>query len=249
MSEATVTITPLRNIARLINNVLVVSSTNTLADAISGVSIDLLKKDPAATTTVTVAEDIGTAKTRIQSVITAFNDLIKFTDDQNTSAANGDVASVGRDPLLRGLRNMLRSVFSADYPAGGTLTSLASVGIEFQRTGKISFNQQVFDSAVASDFTNVRRLFAGNGAQEGAFAAITAAVQSYTKADGLLSDNDDRITSQVSSLTTRINDLTARLAVRRAALQQEYIAADLAMTQLKNDSSSLGTLGSQFRLF
>ncbi|MEO7275174.1 MAG: flagellar filament capping protein FliD [Vicinamibacterales bacterium] len=233
----------------LVNNVQVVSSTNTLADAISGVTIDLLKKDPAAVTTVTVAEDVSTAKARIQSVITAFNDLIKFADDQNTAAANGDAASVGRDPLLRGLRNMLRSVFSADYPAGGTLTSLAAVGIEFQRTGKISFNQTVFDRAVASDFTNVRRLFAGDGTQEGAFAAITAAVQSYTKADGLLSDNDNRITSQVSSLTTRINDLTARLAVRRAALQQEYIAADLAMTQLKNDSSSLGTLGSQFRLF
>ncbi len=233
----------------LVNNVQVVSSTNTLSDAISGVSIDLLKKDPAATTTITVAEDSSTAKTRIQSVVTAFNDLIKFADDQNTSAANGDAASVGRDPLLRGLRNMLRSVFSADYPSGGSLTSLAVVGIEFQRTGKLSFNSTAFDKAVASDFTNVRRLFAGDGTQTGAFAAITAAVQNYTKADGLLSNNNDRITNQVSSLNTRIGDLTARLAVRRAALQQEYIAADLAMTQLKNDSSSLGTLGSQYRLF
>ena len=233
----------------LVNNVQVVSSTNTLGDAISGVTIDLLKKDPAATTTITVAEDSSTAKTRIQSVITAFNDLIKFADDQNTAAANGDAASVGRDPLLRGLRNMLRSVFSADYQAGGSLTSLAAVGIEFQRTGKLSFNSARFDNAVASDFTNVRHLFAGDGTQQGAFAAITAAVQTYTRADGLLSDNDDRITSQVSSLNTRIDDLTARLAVRRAALQQEYIAADLAMTQLKNDSSSLGTLGSQYRLF
>src|SRR5437762_2886782 len=57
----------------LVNNVQVVSSTNTLGDAISGVTIDLLKKDPAATTTITVAEDSSTAKTRIQSVITAFN--------------------------------------------------------------------------------------------------------------------------------------------------------------------------------
>ena len=69
----------------LVNNVQVVSSTNTLGDAISGVTIDLLKKDPAATTTITVAEDSSTAKTRIQSVITAFNDLIKFADDQNTA--------------------------------------------------------------------------------------------------------------------------------------------------------------------
>jgi hypothetical protein len=53
----------------------------------------------------------------------------------------------------------------------------------------------------------------------------------------------------VTALNARIDDLTNRLALRRTALQKEYIAADLAMTQLKNDVSSLSSLNGQYRLF
>ena len=43
--------------------------------------------------------------------------------------------------------------------------------------------------------------------------------------------------------------LEARLAVRQRALQLEYAAADAAMTQLNSQASSLGSLGSQYKLF
>ena len=233
----------------LINNVQVVSSTNTIDDAISGVSLSLLKKDPAATTTISVAEDLGTAKTKIGKVVDAFNDLVKFAEDQNTAAGKGDASSVGRDPLLRGVRNALRNAFLGEYTAGGSFSSLAAIGIEFQRTGRMTFNAGRFDAASASNFTDVRRLFAGDGANKGAFTTLADLVQEYTKADGLLKDTDDRLTQQVSALDKRIADLTDRLALRRLALQKEYIAADSAMTQLKNDVSSLSALGGQYRLF
>jgi Arc/MetJ family transcription regulator len=57
------------------------------------------------------------------------------------------------------------------------------------------------------------------------------------------------LSQQVTALNGRIDDLTNRLALRRTALQKEYMAADLAMTQLKNDVSSLSSLSGQYRLF
>jgi flagellar hook-associated protein 2 len=233
----------------LINNVQVVSSTNTIDDAISGVSLTLLKKDQTATTTVTVAEDLNTAKTKLKKVVEAFNDLVKFAADQNTAAGKGDKTSVGRDPLLRGLRNVLRDAFTAEYAAGGSFGSLAAIGIEFQRTGQMAFNEGRFDAAAASNLTDVRHLFTGYGTDKGAFTTLADLVQEYTKADGLLKDTDDRLTQQVAMLDKRIDNLTERLALRRLALQKEYIAADSAMTQLKNDVSSLSSLGGQYRLF
>jgi flagellar hook-associated protein 2 len=233
----------------LINNVQVVSSTNTIEDAISGVSLTLLKKDPTATTTVTIAEDLATAKARIGKVVDAFNDLVKFAEDQNTAAGKGDPSSVGRDPLLRGLRNVLRTALTAQYVAGGNVDSLAAAGLEFERTGRMSFNSATFDTASASNLTDVRHLFAGDGANTGAFTTLEGLIKTYTKADGLLKDTNDRLDQQVTSLNGRIDDLTARLAVRRSGLQKEYVAADVAMTQLKNSVSSLSSLGSQYRLF
>jgi flagellar hook-associated protein 2 len=233
----------------LINNVQVVSSTNTIEDAISGVSLTLLKKDPASTTTVTIGEDLATAKARIGKVVDAFNDLIKFAEDQNAAAGKGDAASVGRDPLVQGLRNVLRTALTGQYAAGGSVDSLAAAGIEFQRTGRMTFNAGTFDAAAASNLSDVRHLFAGDGTNAGAFKTLEGVIQTYTKADGLLKDTNDRLGQQVTSLNSRIDDLTARLAIRRSGLQKEYIAADLAMTQLKNSVSSLSSLGSQYRLF
>jgi flagellar capping protein FliD len=97
--------------------------------------------------------------------------------------------------------------------------------------------------------SDVRHLFAGNGTTGGAFPALADLIETYTKADGLLKDTNDRLDQQVTSLNGRIADLTARLALRRSGLQKEYIAADLAMTQLKNSVNSLSSLSGQYRLF
>jgi hypothetical protein len=41
-----------------------------------------------------------------------------------------------------------------------------------------------------------------------------------------------------------MDNMSARLAVRRAALQQEFTAADQAMTQLNSQKSSLASFSS-----
>jgi flagellar hook-associated protein 2 len=233
----------------LVNNVQVVSSTNTIEDAISGVSLTLLKKDPASTTTVTVAEDLGTTKDRLTKLVDTYNDLAKFVEDQNAAAAKGDTSSLARDPLLRGLRNVLRNALTAEYSSGGNVSSLAAVGIQFERTGRLSFNTGTFDQAMAGGFGDIRNLFIGDGTNAGAFTSLKQQIGTYTSTDGLLKDSKDRLSQQVTALNGRIDDLTNRLALRRTALQKEYMAADLAMTQLKNDVSSLSSLNGQYRLF
>jgi flagellar capping protein FliD len=78
---------------------------------------------------------------------------------------------------------------------------------------------------------------------------LAAVIDTYTSSDGLLSGMNERISDQVSALSRRIADLEERLAVRRAALQKEYIAADMVMSQLNSQMGSLSSLGAQYRLF
>jgi flagellar hook-associated protein 2 len=233
----------------LINNVQVVSSSNTLDEVIAGVTLTLLKKDPAATSTVTVSEDLSSTKTSITRVVDAYNELVKFIQDQTSAVGKGDAASIARDPLLRSLRFALRGALTSDYAAGGSMTSLATVGLTMERTGKLAFNQGKFETALVGNRAEVLGLFAGDGTNPGAFTSIATLVKSYTKSDGLLRDTRDRLDDQVRALNRRINDLSDRLALRRATLQREYIAADLTMTQLNNSASSLSSLGNQYRLF
>lgn len=233
----------------LINNVAVTSSTNTVSDAILGVTLQLLKRDPASTATITVGDDMEGVKDDVKKVVDSFNDLIKFAEEQNLAASKGEGSSIARDPLLRGLRSTLRDRLAADYVAGGDYTSLASVGLGFDRTGRLTFNQSMFDDAVEAARDDVAGLFSANGTDKGVFRELKTAIALYTDADGLLKTTGERLDDQTRAISVRIGDLEDRLALRRQVLQREYAAADLTMTQLNSQVGALSSLGSQYSLF
>ena len=66
----------------------------------------------------------------------------------------------------------------------------------------------------------------------------------YSQGGGFLAGAQNQLRDEISRLGSRIDDMLARLAVRRAALQREYIAADQAMSALKAQSGSLASFGS-----
>ncbi len=129
------------------------------------------------------------------------------------------------------------------------MESLAEIGFEFSRTGQLTFNESTFRAALADNKANVETLFRGADGSGGAFGSLATAIESYTIAGGFVPDAQDRLTAQLSQLSQRISDLEERLALRRTTLQKEFAAADAAIAQLNQQGSSLGSLGSQFKLF
>lgn len=232
-----------------INNVAITSESNTVADAIPGVTLQLLKKDPSSSVNVSITQDQQAAKDQISGFVTAFNDLMKFAGDQAKSALNGDSSSIGRDALLRGLRNDLRTALNTKYPVGGTYDYASQIGLGFARDGSLTFDESKFDEATKTGNGQVLKLFAGGNGSTGLFGSLETLVSSYTQAGGLLPNAEDRLDSQVTSLGSRIDDMNARLAIRRDALSREFTATDAAIQQLNSSANSLSTLGNQYRLF
>jgi len=237
------------NASATINGITVVSASNTLTDAIAGTTLTLLTKDSTKTITVSIAQDLAATKTALKTFVTAYNDFRKFAVDQDAAAARRDASSIGRDPLLRGLRDTLRTKINDKYTASSTYQYLPEIGLEFQQTGELKLDETKFDAATVADLAEVKKLFYGSGATLGAFNSIRDAIEEYTDAGGLLPDNLLRVDEQVKTLGTRISDLGARLATRRASLQKEFIAADMAMTRLNAQMQSLSSVGGGYRLF
>jgi flagellar hook-associated protein 2 len=231
------------NASLLVNNIAVTSSTNTIDAAIPGVTITALKKNPGTAIVVDVATDTTGLKTRITDFVKAYNDFVKFAGDQAQTAGKGDETSIGRDPLLRQLRNQLRSALVGEYASAGPFTALSQVGIGFSRTGTIELDDAKLTAALKSGTADLAKLFAGSSGQPGAFAALEPLLDSYTDSTGLISGARKTLTDQALRLTEQIGRMQDRLAVRRAALQREFTAADQAMTQLKNQSGSLASFG------
>jgi flagellar hook-associated protein 2 len=232
-----------------VNNVAVQSATNTVEDVIPGVSLTLLKKDASTPVGVSVNADQAAAVTQVKAFVTAFNDILTFAKDQAAAAAKGETSNIGRDALLRGLRNELRGEVNRKFATGGTYEYLSQVGIGFDRAGKLTFDEAKFTQATKNGNGEVMKLFAGNGGVEGAFGRLQTLVTEYTEAGGLVPDARDRIGAQLTSIASRISSMEARLAIRRAALNKEFIATDQAMSTLNKSVDALSSLGGQYRLF
>ena len=237
------------NSALTINNIPVTGTTNTIEEAIPGVTLTLSKKDPAARVLVEVKESADEAKTQLEAFVTAYNDLMSFVTEQNTAAIAGK-ASIGRDSLVRSLKMGLTDAMRAEYTdAGAIYTRLSTVGVEFERTGTIKINDAALKAAVLDDPDAVRKLFVGADGASGVFGALKLQVEEYTKAGGLVQDAKDRLKDQILKIDSRLDTMEMQLELRRQTLQREFIAADQLMTQLNSQSSSLQALGGQYRLF
>jgi flagellar hook-associated protein 2 len=231
-----------------INSVIAKSSTNSFQGVIEGLNFTVLKKDLTTAVTITITASSESVKSLIQKLVSTFNEVVKFIDDQSTAANRGESNNIGRDSLLRGLRRSLTSVLAANYGTGSH-PSLALVGLGFDRTGRLTFDEPDFDRAMEGDASGVRALFQGTDGAGGAFGSLAAQISQYTDAGGLVPNAQTRLTSQVTQVTKRIDDLEDRLEVRRAALQREFIAADAAIAQLKAMSGQLGSMNSQLGQF
>jgi flagellar hook-associated protein 2 len=223
----------------LVNNIPVTSATNTLTDVVAGVTVTLRRQtiDPVA---VTVERDDGSLADRVETFVTEYNALVQFATDQMAASASGTAGALGRDALLRTLRHSLRSTLNAAYGTA-EFTRLAEVGISFSRTGELTLDRTRLMSALADDQTAVQSLFAGTGG--GVFASVETLLDDYTRSGGLVPGARTRLNDELSRLRRRMDDMQERLAIRRAALQREFIAADEAMTRLNGQSGALASFG------
>jgi flagellar hook-associated protein 2 len=222
----------------LINNIAVTSTSNTLDSVMPGVTLTLQQKDPTKTVVVTVDRDDQNLADRLNTFVSAYNDLVSFSDAQATASNNGTAGAIGRDSVLRGLRSSLRDTLLG---AHGTeaFTRLAEIGLGFTRTGQLTLDQDKLTEALDSDPAAVQSLFADDTA--GAFGSVNSVLDEYTDAGGFLPDAQSRLTDEISRVGRQVDDMSARLAIRRAALQQEFTAADQAMAQLNSQKTSLSS--------
>jgi flagellar hook-associated protein 2 len=224
----------------LINNVAATSSSNTFTEVVTGVTLTVSKKDPGTTIGIDVAPSGDALADKINTFVSSYNEAVAFLESQRASASTGDSASIGRDPVLRQLKNDLRDQLLGAHGTG-TFTRLAEIGVEFTRDGKLALNRTVFDQAVATNGADVRQLLAGTS---GAFPAVKASLDAYTNATGFLENAKDRLNRQVELMDGQILAMQTRLALQRETLQRQFTEADTAMSRLKSQSSALASLGS-----
>lgn len=220
---------------------------NTIKDALEGVTLDLLAAQSSGdltdgkTISLTVGVDKGSVKSSLQKFVDAYNTLISTTS-QLTAYVPVDGSAPVTGPLfgdtsvrslLSGLRNELVNSSSTD----GGIQALAELGITTGKDGKLSLNDSQLTAALDKNFDQVGAYLTGNNGLMGRLSSFTS---TYVATDGVLKQRNDALQATKLDVDKQRKTLNQRIESLQTRLYSQYNAMDSLVGQLKRTSDSLG---------
>ena len=144
-----------------IDGIPVVKSSNTVTDAIEGVTLNLLKSSNSASVNLGIATNQDKIKESVTAFVDAFNKL--DTTMRNLTRFGGEGGTSGPllgDSTTRAITNQIKGVLSKSIEGASSLTTLNQLGITFQRDGKLALDATKLNSAMSTNVRDIAALFA-----------------------------------------------------------------------------------------
>jgi flagellar hook-associated protein 2 len=204
----------------------VTSATNTFTGLMTGVTLTANKVESGVTINVTSDVD-GIAK-KFQALVDAANAAL--TEVGNQTAYDPDTK---KGSTLTGdfmVRQITQSVLSAVSQGLADFGSLSKVGVQLDKSGKISFDADTFKAAYNADPSAIK----------------TAGIAVADKFEALSVKQQDNVTSAITgrkslidSMNSQIDNWGVRLNAKQAALQKQYATLEVSLSKLQSQSTWL----------
>jgi len=224
-------------------------SSNTISDAISGVTLTLTKTTGSSTISVNVSRDIAGVKANITALATAYNDVVKFINERNTYDITTKKGGIFfNEPTVRTVLGQLRTALSSVVSGLTTYTSVGDIGFKTERDGTVTVEDAKLDAALSSNYTAVKNLFVNQTSSVGVAQLVNVAVDTLDDIQsGALTLRKTGLTNQISDLTDEIARKEDLIAQYEERLRRQYAALDGLLGQLQSQISFLQTNSSLAR--
>lgn len=238
--------------ARLtVNDILVTRDSNTVTDAIQGVTLSL-KDVTTEPESVTATRDREAVRGAIEDFVSAFNSY-QSTDDRLTRFGGEDAKSgvLLGDGATRSVASRLRDTLYTPV-TGGSLSLLSDIGISFDlegTVGRLKIDDEKLDAALADDPRGVAQLFSGDPAKDadddGVAGMLSATIGRMTDDKGLLSSASNGIQNSIDDVNDRIADMSDRIDSTIERYRKQFVQLDSLLSSLNATQSYLSTQLSQ----
>ena len=190
------------------NGIAITSASNTVSEAIQGVTLTL-RNTTTTPASLTVARDTAAINTAAAGFVDAYNALASQIKSRSAYGTDAKTAgALAGDSTLRVMQEQMRGIFNTPA-SGGTLTSLAQVGIAFQKDGSLLLDSSKLDSAIAADFSDVTNLFSSS---TGYATRLEAWAKSALAAGGLIDTRAQSLNKYVKNYNEEIDRLENRMS-------------------------------------
>ncbi len=235
-----------RDASIAIDGIAISSDTNTIDDAIEGVTITLKKAqaqeelDAANTVSLAVGADKAGVKKSLQSFVDAYNKMMSTTNSlTSVTEVGGDesqplAAALVGDASVRSVLSGLRSEMAS---AGeGSIRILADLGIRTERDGSLSIDTEKLDAALEDNFAAIGNFLAGD---DGLMMRLNNKIDPYAKDGGIIDTRNNSLQNTLSDIDDQRARLNTRLASLESRLLAQFNAMDTLVANLSNTSTYL----------
>ena len=221
-----------------VDGVLLTRSSNTITDAINGVTLSLQNAEEGSVVDVRVSKDQDNAVKSIQGFADAYNNLVKFFEEQRTDTA----AALYGNPTLRSTMSAFTNALRTDVATNSTYNTLSVMGIALNKTGTLDVNTAQVKTALDGKTSEVEALFGLTGVGN---AIVTATDNATRFGTGTINTQTTSIDDNVRKLRSRSDEAARKLELRRADLVARYAQMETTLSRLNSTKSYLtGALAS-----
>lgn len=213
----------------------VTSSTDRFASLLPGVDVTVAATS-STPVTLSVGQDLGTEAQTVSTLVSSVESILsgikqgQATTTTTDSSGNTSVTfgSYTADGTVRQLASDLTDALTLDVNG----VSASSIGIELEKDGTITFDQDAFEAAMSNDPQGTTQLFGALVARVNAVATTASDPYDGTLTAEITSDN-----GSITAMQQKSDDMQTLLDQQQANLQQQFAYMETMMSQIQSQGS------------
>lgn len=221
----------------LIDGQTITRASNSIGDAINGITLNLSKAEPGTKVTLGVTLDQAGVTKLVTDFAAAYNSLNKTTRGLSSFDQQGGTAGLLLgDATLRGVERRLRGLVFGDQGASPTLPNLSAMGLAANADGSLAVDQAKLGAALEQNFDALAKFFSG---ADGLAGKLVALADDYVGGAGAIAGRTASIETSLHRIEDQRGQLNVRLDNLEKRLRAEFSALDRLVASLKTTGDYL----------
>lgn len=235
-----------QNAELTVNNVKITNSSNTISDALEGITLNL-NDVTTGEQSLTITKDTSSASTALTEWVTAYNtlqdafsSLTKYTAvDTNADAQDTSNGALVGDSTLRSIQQEMKSLLN-NTASSSTFKTLSQIGITTNpTTGQLETDKTKLDAALAKDPAGIKAMIIGDGKTTGIATTLATRMTDWLSSKGNIQSAKDGVSKTLNNLTKQYNAANERINDTIARLKTQFTALDLLVAKLNTTGDYL----------
>ena len=212
-----------------------------ITDVLQGVTLNL--KDTGSTS-LQITSDTSSIADSVKGLVQGFQDAIQdVTTKTAYDTQTGTFGPLANSSALQGLSSELGQLLGARIRTGGVITSLFDLGLEFNRDGSVTLNEDTLTKALADHPDDVKTLFTGKTGVTGLGTLLTDKLSNLTQpSSGIIATEKQATQEQINRLDTNITSTKARLDKRYDTLARQFARLDQYAAKMQQQGDYLSNI-------